>query len=68
MARLSLEQRVTDPKAYFRTVGRFRDATVRLPTFAELADPARVPDAIQKALSAIDPCVMWAYAGSSTTW
>src|SRR5262245_52840431 len=55
MARLALEQRVTDPKAYAATVGRFREGGVVLPTFAELASPDLIPAAIEERLAGVDP-------------
>ena len=39
MARLGLETEIVDHAVYGRTVQRFREAGVVLPTFAELADP-----------------------------
>ncbi len=38
-----------------RTVGRFREAGVALPTFGELADPTTIPDRVVRALEAVDP-------------
>ena len=43
MARLGLDTDIVDRAVYARTVQRFRDARVVLPTFAELADPATSP-------------------------
>ena len=41
--------------AYDHAVARFRSAGIVLPTFAQLADPRRIPTAIQSSLSAIGP-------------
>jgi cysteine synthase len=38
-----------------RTVERFREAGIALPTFEQLAEPARIPDRIRDALAAVDP-------------
>jgi cysteine synthase len=38
-----------------RTVGRFREAGVALPTFGELADPTTIPEHITRALETVDP-------------
>ncbi len=55
MARLGLETSIVDPSVYQNSVARFRQAGVRLPTFAELAEPARIPSAITDALASVDP-------------
>ncbi|HXX39111.1 MAG TPA: pyridoxal-5'-phosphate-dependent protein subunit beta, partial [bacterium] len=55
MKALGLEQAVVDGTAYGHAVGRFRDAGIVLPTFGELADPARIPARVQAALAAVDP-------------
>ena len=39
MGTSTLETTVADARTYERTVGRFRDAKIALPTFAQLADP-----------------------------
>lgn len=39
MQRLGLERELVDGDVYERTVGRFREASVALPTFAQIADP-----------------------------
>jgi cysteine synthase A len=46
---------VVDREVYERAVGRFRDAGIVLPTFAELADPDKVPDRARVALASVDP-------------
>ena len=55
MKRLGLERDIVDRSVYDNSVRRFREAGILLPTFAELAEPARVPAAIQEALAAVDP-------------
>jgi len=46
---------VADPDAYSRAVARLRDARVALPTFAELAEPTRIPARIRERLADVDP-------------
>jgi cysteine synthase len=53
--RLGLEREMVDADVYERTVGRFREQRVVLPTFAELADPAKIPEPVREALARIDP-------------
>jgi len=55
MARLGLERKVVDRGTYERTLGRFRDAGVLLPTLGEVQDPSTVPAAIRARLASIDP-------------
>ncbi len=55
MRRLGLERELVDASVYERTVGRFRDAGVVLPTFAQLADPSTIPARIVERLDAVDP-------------
>jgi cysteine synthase A len=55
MRRLGLERDLVDPVVYERTVGRFRDAGISLPTFAQLADPSTIADDMTAALAAVDP-------------
>ncbi len=55
MRQLGLERDLVDADVYERTVARFRDAHIVLPTFAELADPAKVPDRIRNALAQVEP-------------
>jgi cysteine synthase len=51
---LGLEDEIVDDRVYARTVQRFREAGIRLPTFAELAHPTREADAAA-ALARVDP-------------
>jgi cysteine synthase len=53
--RLGLERELVDQGAYDRSVERFRERSVVLPTFAELADPTKVPDRIRASLASVDP-------------
>jgi cysteine synthase len=55
MARLGLERSVVDADVYARTVARFREAKVALPTIAQLADPGTIPAAIRARLADVDP-------------
>ena len=55
MGTSTLETTVADPRTYERAVGRFRDARIALPTFAQLADPSRIPAGVVSALGRIDP-------------
>jgi cysteine synthase A len=50
-----LEHDIVDQDVYDRSVGRFRDAGILLPTFAELADPALIPAHVSEALATVDP-------------
>ena len=53
-ARYGLLQSVIDQDSYGRSVDRFREAGILLPTFAQLAEPATIPAPIQEALHGID--------------
>jgi cysteine synthase len=55
MRQLGLERELVDQATYDRTVARFREARIVLPTFAELADPTKIPDRIKEALASVDP-------------
>ena len=52
-ARYGLLQEVVDDENYGRSVDRFREAGVLLPTFAQLADPSLIPSSITEALLGI---------------
>jgi len=52
---LGLEREIVDRAVYERTVARFRDARIVLPTFAQLADPTRIPAEVLGALRGVDP-------------
>ncbi len=53
MARLGLETDIVDHAVYARTVQRFRDARVVLPTFAELTDPSVIPTSTREAVETV---------------
>jgi cysteine synthase len=53
-ARYGLLQTVIDSDSYARSVERFRDEQILLPTFAQLADPSTIPEAITDVLNGID--------------
>jgi cysteine synthase A len=55
LARLGLEKEIVDRAVYERTVARFREAKVVLPTFAELADPTTIPAKTREMLATVDP-------------
>jgi cysteine synthase len=55
MKRLGLERDIVDRGVYHNSVARFREAGILLPTFTQLADPAKVPAPVHEALAAIDP-------------
>jgi cysteine synthase len=55
MKRLGLERALVDRATYDHAVARFRDAAIVMPTFAELADPARIPAPAKAALAGVDP-------------
>ncbi|HTV11634.1 MAG TPA: pyridoxal-5'-phosphate-dependent protein subunit beta, partial [Acidimicrobiales bacterium] len=52
---MGLEDQIVDRAVYDRTLGRFRDARILLPTFAELADPSLVPSALGASLASVPP-------------
>jgi cysteine synthase A len=49
-ARYGLLQEIIDGDSYGRSVDRFREAEILLPTFAQLADPSLIPTAVTEAL------------------
>ena len=55
MAKLGLETTIVDREVYDNTVGRFRDAQILLPTFAQLSEPNSIPDKVKTALASVDP-------------
>ena len=55
MTKLGLERGIADQAVYDRTVARFREARIALPTFAQLADPSQIPAAKRAALQGVDP-------------
>jgi cysteine synthase len=55
MRRVGLERELVDAEVYQRAVDRFRELQIALPTFAQLADPEKLPDRVQSALASVDP-------------
>jgi cysteine synthase len=55
MPQLGLEREVVDAQVLERTIGRFREAGIVLPTLAELAHPENIPARIRQALRDVDP-------------
>jgi cysteine synthase len=55
MARLGLERTIVDRQVYERTLGRFREAGVVLPTISQLRDPTTIPAAVREKLASVDP-------------
>ena len=55
MPTLGLEDHIVDEGVYERTLESFRQRRILLPTFAELAEPARIPDAVRAALVGVKP-------------
>lgn len=50
-----LQRELVDDAVIQRTAERFRGAGIVLPTFTELADPAKIPERIRAALASVDP-------------
>ena len=55
MTTLDAETAIADRGTYDRAVAHLRAAKVALPTFAQLADPATIPDAVLRSLAGVDP-------------
>lgn len=55
MTSLGLERHVVDRDVYGRTVDRFREAGILLPTFAQLATPVSRPARIRQSLNGVKP-------------
>lgn len=55
MAKLGLERTVVDGEVYARTVKRFKEAGVVLPTLSQLRDPATIPAGVRARLPEVDP-------------
>jgi cysteine synthase len=53
MPTLGLEDHVVDRAVYDRTVQRFSEARVLMPTFAQLAEPKLIPTSIRRALAGV---------------
>ena len=55
IAKYGLLQSVVDQKNYERSISRFREAEILLPTFEQLSDPSSIPEKILTKLEEIDP-------------
>jgi cysteine synthase A len=55
MQQLGLSRELVDATVYDRAVERFRTAGIVMPTFAQLAEPATIPDEVTAALAEVDP-------------
>ena len=55
MTSLGLARHIADHGVYQNTVGRFREAGILLPTFAQLAEPRTIPAPVRNALSHVKP-------------
>jgi len=55
MPQLGLERDVVDEQVLERSIGRFREAGIRLPTLRQLAHPEEIPSKIREQLAGIDP-------------
>ncbi|HXZ83095.1 MAG TPA: pyridoxal-phosphate dependent enzyme [Acidimicrobiales bacterium] len=55
MRDLGREDDIVDQAVYERTVERFRERRILLPTFAELATPSLIPVPVRRALAAVGP-------------
>ena len=55
MGQQGLERHVVDVAVYERAVQRFRDARIRMPSFAQLSEPITIPDGVQDRLASVDP-------------
>ena len=55
MTTLGLEKEIVDAAVYENSVRRFREAGVVLPTFSQLAEPDRIPEALGERLASVDP-------------
>jgi cysteine synthase len=53
--RLAAAGEIADEQVLERTVARFRDSRIALPTFAQLADPGRIPPQALRGLAGVGP-------------
>jgi len=51
---LGLERHIVDRQVFGRTVDRFRETGIILPTFAQLAAPGTIPEGIRQALAGVN--------------
>lgn len=52
--RFGIINEVVDPERYQRSVDRFRQQNIALPTFAQLGDPSLIPAKVQASLAGVD--------------
>jgi cysteine synthase A len=52
---MTLSTTIVDRGVYDKAVARFREARIALPTFAQLAEPVRIPAAVRASLAGVDP-------------
>ena len=52
---IGLEHEIVDSAACERTIERFRDTGIRLPTISQLADPATISNDLRDDLAGVDP-------------
>ena len=52
---IGLEHEVVEPDVLERSLERFREARIALPTFAQLANPSLIPARVIEALQAVGP-------------
>jgi cysteine synthase len=55
MKQLGLEREVVDAAVYERTVARFKERRIALPSFAQLCDPGLVPASVRSSLAGVGP-------------
>jgi cysteine synthase len=55
MAKLGLEEKVVNEQTLSQTVERFKERSIKLPTFEELSNPSVISDEIKEKLSSVDP-------------
>jgi cysteine synthase A len=55
MGQQGLERDLVDAAVYERAVQRFRDAKIRMPTFAQLSEPTTIPAGVQARLASVEP-------------
>jgi cysteine synthase len=55
MPQLGLERTVIDPKVRDASVRRCAEREIVLPTFAQLAEPSRIPERVRAAAASVDP-------------
>jgi cysteine synthase len=55
MQSLGLEREIVDEDVYARTVERFRQRKIALPTFSQLVDPSAAPGTVRESLGVVGP-------------